>query len=66
MKESTIEWFKQNLPHVKENQIYMQEVDEMGGEIFKVFTVQCLGRGIFFEDVPYVFRKPQVSYVAQY
>lgn len=52
MKESTIEWFKQNLPHVKENQIYMQEVDEMGGEIFKVFTVQCLGRGIFFEDVP--------------
>lgn len=50
LEESTVEWYKKWMPWIKPENIYIQETDEMDGDIFKIWTIKLLKIGIHFED----------------
>jgi len=49
-RQSTFEWYEEEIPWVKRDQIIIRESDEMDGEIFKVWGIQFFGITAFFED----------------
>jgi hypothetical protein len=47
---STFRWYQREMPWISPEQIFIRPNSEMDGEIFKVWMVKLLKRGIHFED----------------
>jgi 5'(3')-deoxyribonucleotidase len=50
-RQSTFEWYEEELPWIKRDKIIIRETNEMDGEIFKVWGINFFGISAFFEDM---------------
>lgn len=49
-RDSTLEWYRTNIPEIREDQINIRSNEEMVGEIYKAWTINRTGVEVFFED----------------
>lgn len=49
-RDSTLEWYRVNMPWISRDQINIRTNEEMIGEVFKAWTINRTGVEVFFED----------------
>lgn len=49
-RDSTLEWYRINMPWISGDQINIRINEEMTGEVFKAWTINRTGVEVFFED----------------
>lgn len=52
-RQSTFQWYEENMPWIDRDKIIIRETEEMTGEIFKAWAIKFFGVGVFFEDAPH-------------